>query len=107
MKDSYVPGTYGSTCPALINENYDYHLSGDCDEFCRCIINGKKCIGRVIEDRDDASTQFFSRAMCLMNEDLLNKCPMYGLSKETFALIIKEKLQLEMDKKLASVGLRK
>jgi len=33
MKDSYVPKEKGITCAALVNEDYEYHLSGDCDEF--------------------------------------------------------------------------
>ena len=94
----------GTTCPALHKENYKYHLSGDCAEFCKCILNDRKCIGRVISDPDDQSSQFFSRAKCSIDMDEIKKCPMYGMSKETFVLIMREKAQKEFDKKIQFFG---
>lgn len=102
MKDLITPAI-GTTCAALINENYDYHLSGDCDPFCICILNGRACHGRVIEDPDDQSTRFFSRGKCLISQSGLKSCPIYGASKETFVQIIKDKAQKELEEKLKSV----
>ena len=93
----------GTTCPVLTNENYEYHLSGDCEEFCICSLNNKKCTGRVIADTDDQSSQFFSRAKCLISQKGLRKCPVYGSSKETFQSIIKEKSMREMEEKLKNI----
>lgn len=94
----------GTTCPALTNENYGYHLSGDCKEFCICSITGNKCFGRTIEDPKDASSQFFSRAMCNIDENEIKKCPLYAVTKETFALIIKDRMMKELDEKLKHIN---
>ncbi|MFA6090056.1 MAG: hypothetical protein WC755_09445 [Candidatus Woesearchaeota archaeon] len=90
----------GATCPALYKENYEYHLSGDSAEYCLCILNDQKCAGRVISDPDDQSSQFFSRGKCSIDMEKIKKCPMYGMSKETFQTILKEKAQKELDEKL-------
>lgn len=93
----------GTTCPALINENYEYHLSGDCDEYCRCSINNEPCVGRTINDPDDRSSQFFSRGMCGIDEREIKKCPVYGVSKETFRLILKDRAEKELNDKLKTI----
>jgi hypothetical protein len=90
----------GTTCPALYKEDYEYHLSGDCAVFCLCILNDEKCKGRVIDDPDDQSSQFFSRGRCDIDLDKIKKCPLYGMSKDTFQTILKEKTQKELDDKL-------
>lgn len=90
----------GITCPALYKEDYDYHLSGDCDDYCRCIINDEPCKGREIEDPEDRSSQFFSRGRCIINMEEIKKCPMYGMSKETFQTILKERTEKELNEKL-------
>ena len=93
----------GTTCPALVKENYEYHLSGDCDEFCLCSINDKPCRGRVIGDPEDASSRFFSRGMCNIDLKKIKRCPVYGVSKETFEAIIRDRAQRELDEKLNTV----
>jgi hypothetical protein len=94
----------GTTCPALYNENYEYHLSGDCTKFCKCILNDEKCIGRVISDPDDQSSQFFSRGKCSIDMDKIKKCPIYGMSTDTFKTILKERHQKELDEKMNFFG---
>jgi len=101
--DDWSVPQIGITCPVLTNENYEYHLSGDCEEFCICSLNNKKCTGRVIADIDDQSSQFFSRAKCLISQKGLNKCPVYGSSKETFKAIIKERSDRELEEKLKNI----
>ena len=90
----------GTTCPALTKENYEYHLSGDARDYCRCILNDRACTGRVISDPDDASSRFFSRGKCSIEQKGLEKCPLYGSSKETFRQIIKDKAEKELEDKL-------
>lgn len=92
----------GQTCPALSNENYDYHLSGDCNIYCICVLNDKPCLGRRIEDPDDASSQFFSRGKCMISQNGLKKCPAYGLSKDTLSTILREKMENTLNEKLKS-----
>lgn len=99
----YIPNI-GTTCPALTNENYEYHLSGDCDQFCRCMINNRPCIGRDVSDPDDQSSHFFSRATCQISISRIKKCPLYGLPARLFVEIIKEKTQLELEEKLSKIG---
>lgn len=94
----------GQTCPALSKENYEYHLSGDCEEFCICAINDLACVGRDITDPEDRSSQFFSRGKCSINERDLKKCPLYGVTKETFALILKDRYERELAEKLKGMG---
>lgn len=91
---------HGITCPALYKENYEYHLSGHSAEFCLCILNDEPCKGRVISDPDDQSSQFFSRGKCTIDMEEIKKCPMYGMSKETFQTILKEKAEKELNEKL-------
>lgn len=102
MGEYRVP-VIGETCPALINENYDYHLSGDCAEFCICSLNGLACTGRVISDPDDTSSQFFSRGKCMINQKGLERCPLYGASKETFVQVLRDKAQKELNEKLEHI----
>lgn len=80
--------TIGTTCAALINENYENHLSDDCNAFCVCLITDKPCLGRVISDDQDQSSRFFSRARCGMDKEKLQKCPAYGVSKEMVVELI-------------------
>jgi hypothetical protein len=102
MEDLITP-QIGTTCPAMTNENYDYHLSGDCRQFCICSLTNKPCLGIYIADPEDRSTQFFSRGKCLVSQKALKTCPVYGASKETFAQIIKDKSQKELDEKLKAL----
>lgn len=81
----------GTTCPALTKENYSYMLSGDCSEYCICSLTDKPCIGRTITDPNDQSSQFFSRAKCGIDKEELKYCPVYGVSKETFAAIVTDR----------------
>ncbi len=94
----------GTTCPALSKENYEYHLSGDAAEFCICAITGNGCFGRIISDPLDYSSQFFSRGMCNIDFDEIKTCPLYGVSKETFATIVKDRMQKELDEKLVNIN---
>jgi hypothetical protein len=93
-----------TTCPALINENYEYHLSGDCRKYCSCMIHNKQCIGIYIEDPEDRSNHFFSRAKCAIDTEEIKKCPLYGSSKAQFIQLVKEKSQKELDEKLKIIG---
>jgi hypothetical protein len=87
-------------CPALINENYEYMLSGDCSSYCTCMINNRRCVGFKVEDPEDRSSQFFSRGKNVLDEKAIKKCPVYGSSAETIASIIKEKHEKELKEKL-------
>ena len=93
----------GATCPALVKENYEYRLSGDCDEFCRCSINDEACVGRIIRDPEDRSSRFFSRGRCGIDMKEIKTCPVYGVSKETFEALIRDRAQRELDEKLNTV----
>lgn len=99
MEDLITP-QIGTTCPAMTNENYGYHLSGDCKQFCICSLTNKQCTGIRVADPDDASSQFFSRGKCMVSQKGLKSCPVYGVSKETFAQIIKDKAEKELQEKL-------
>jgi len=91
----------GKTCPALTNEDYEYHLSGDAySKYNKCMLNGRTCVGINVTDPDDQSSQFFSRGKAGINMDDIKKCPVYGSSKETIAIIVKEKAQRELDLKI-------
>jgi len=87
-------------CPALTNENFEYHLSGDCGQYCICSLTNKVCVGVDIDDPDDQSSQFFSRAKCIIDEDMLSTCPVYGCDSETIKLILKNKAKNELENKL-------
>lgn len=103
MKDIRTPKV-GTTCPALTKENYKYHLSGDAEEFCICMLNDQACKGRVIHDPDDASNRFFSRGKCGISQKGLESCPAYGMSKESFAAIIRDKAEARLAEKLANLS---
>lgn len=103
MEDLTTP-KIGTTCPGLIEENYDYHLSGNCQKFCLCMLNNQPCKGRRIEDPENRSSHFFSRGKCMISQSGLKSCPVYGASKETFVTIIKEKMQKELDEKIKSIN---
>lgn len=92
--------TPGTICPALSNEDYDYKLSGDFKTNCICIITGKKCLGKTIQDPEDQSSQFFSRGRIIMVEEKLNQCPCYGISKDILKIILQERLDKENEIKL-------
>ena len=94
----------GTTCPALSKENYEYHLSGDAEAFCICSVSGHKCAGRTIEDPLNYSSQFFSRGMCNIDFEKIKRCPLYGVSKETFALIVKDRMEKELNEKLKLIN---
>lgn len=94
----------GTTCPALSEENYETHLSGDCAKYLICSVTGKACLGRVIEDKDDESSRFYSRAKCYIDTDKIKKCPMYGCSVSTFETILKERAQKELEDKLKNLN---
>jgi hypothetical protein len=93
----------GTICPALIKEDYEYHLSGDAAKFCICTLNNEACKGRVISDPDNLSSQFFSRGKCSIDMEEIKKCPVYGCSASILKLILKEKLEKEMNDKLNSI----
>ena len=90
-------------CNALINENYDYMLSGDCLSYCKCMLNDKRCIGMEVEDPEDRSSQFFSRGKNVPSKSKLKKCPVYGSSLEVFTMIVKERAEREPSEKLDSL----
>ncbi len=92
-----------TTCPALTNENYDYHLSGDAAAFCTCAITDNPCFGRRISDPDNQSNQFFSRGKCSIDETNIRRCPMYGMSKETFQAVLKDRADREHAEKINKI----
>jgi hypothetical protein len=102
MSDVRVPDV-GTTCPALINENYEYHLSGDCRSFCICSLNNQACKGRVVRDPDELTGRFFQRGRCMISQKGLESCPVYGASKEVFVQILKDKMQNELDLKIKNI----
>ena len=76
-----------------------------CQVFCKCSITNNACVGREIGDPDDESSRFFSRGKITMNvETARNKCPVYGVSKETFASILKDRLERELKVKLENLN---
>jgi hypothetical protein len=94
----------GQTCPALTNEDYNYHLSGDAASFCLCLLNNEGCRGRIITNPDDQSSSFFSRGKCSIDFDRIKSCPLYGMGKETFKTVLKEKTEKELNEKLNKLG---
>ena len=82
-------------CEALLNRNSEYHLSGDLGEFFKCAITGKNCIGKVISDDDDQSSDFFSRAHAKIDMDEIKNCPLFGLGKEEVIEFVKKKKAIE------------
>ena len=93
----------GQTCPALTKEDYKYHLSGDCDEYCRCAITGFACLGRTIGDPDDQSSQFFSRGKCGIDYDRIKRCPLYGVKTETLKVVLADRADKEYQEKLKQI----
>jgi len=100
---NYKEPKVGETCPAMINEDYEYHLSGDCLSYCTCLLNDEQCVGIVRVDDDDRSSEFFSRARNRFDEEAINRCPMYGVSAETIKQFIIEKANTEMEKKIGKI----
>ena len=94
----------GKICNGLIKEDYEYRLSGDSLDYCLCVVTNKRCVGIDVEDPEDRSSQFFSRGKNVPNDKKLKKCPMFGLSVETFQQIVKERLTMEMDERLNKIG---
>jgi hypothetical protein len=90
-------------CNGLIKENYEYQLSGDCLSSCHCMLTDKRCVGITVEDSEDRSSQFFSRGKNVVNEDKLIGCPVYGCSVETFERIVREKAEMALNKKMATL----
>jgi len=93
----------GTTCPALTKEDYKYHLSGDAADYCLCAITGNGCFGRVISDPDDQSSQFFSRGKCSIDPEKIKRCPLYGVSKSTLGVVLKDRAQQEYEEKLSQM----
>lgn len=93
----------GTVCTALINEDYDYHLSGDTERYCTCAITNERCIGMEIDDPDDQSSQFFSRARNIPSQKKLLRCPAYNCSKEIVELLVKGRMEIEMSKRLENI----
>ena len=91
-------------CPALIDLNYEYHLSGDAAKFCRCVMNNEPCVGRIVTDPDELSSDYFSRGKCSIDLERIKKCPMYGISAETFKIVLKEKQEMELNEKLNNIN---
>lgn len=98
-----TPAGLGLICPAMINEKYEYELSGDAGRNCTCAITDKRCTGVVVADPDDQSSQFFSRGKCMIDDDKLKDCPVYGSSKETFRNLIKDRADKELNEKLKNL----
>jgi hypothetical protein len=91
-------------CPALTNQNYEYHFSGDCAPFCKCSITGNDCIGKTVDDPEDRSSQFFSRGKVIMDVSRGKRCPLYGASKGIISGLLKEKTERELEQKLENLG---
>ncbi len=104
MKHKKNTPVIGTTCPALTNENYDYHFSGDAAKYCQCALTDNLCKGITIKDPEDRSSRFFSRGKCVVNQKKLEKCPLYGITKETFGAVLKDKMQKQLAQKLAGIN---
>ena len=91
------------SCPGLINENYEYHLSGDCSPFCKCAITGRDCTGKTVQDTEDRSSQFFSRGKVVMEVAEGEKCPLYGASKEIISSVLKDRAERDLKEKLRNL----
>jgi hypothetical protein len=82
-------------CEALVNRNSEYRLSGDCEEFFLCAITGRACIGRIIRDDDDQSSQFFSRGHATIDKEALKNCASCGITKEELPGVIRKRKENE------------
>jgi len=103
MSEKYNPPIVGTTCPALTEENYEYHLSDDARGFNICSITNSRCHGRIIGDFEDESSRFFSRARCAIDLEAIKTCPLYGCSANTIEMVITDRHNNELDKKLANL----
>lgn len=104
MKKEPIKPEIGKTCPALINEDYDTHLSGDLMDFCVCAITGKHCIGRVIGDYEDQSSRFFGRACCRIDPNLLTHCPLHSADTELIQIVFEKQVQRQVNERVAKFG---
>jgi len=102
MSKPFIPEV-GTTCPGLVNEDYETMFSNDCLKFCLCAVTDRGCHGRFVSDSEDASSQFFSRARCHMNQDGLDSCPMYGMPPAMFVDAIQIKARNATVKKIAQM----
>ena len=84
-------------CTALTNENYEYRLSGDNNDYCICTLNDRKCIGIDVEDPNNQSSQFFSKGKNVINEKNMQNCPAYGCTKEVITLILEGKTKNKLE----------
>ena len=91
-------------CNGLIKEDYEYHLSGDCFEFCHCVITNERCPGIIVEDPENRLSQFFSRAKNVPDNSRLNKCPLFGSSAGLIKQIAKERILREAEERINSIG---
>lgn len=98
-----TPASFGLICPFMINESYEYELSGDAGRNCTCAIIDKRRTGVVVADPDDQSSQFFSRGKCMIDDDKLKDYPVYGSTKETFRNLIKDRADKEINYKLKNL----
>lgn len=91
----------GTTCPALIKENYQQDLSGDCLRNCKCAVTDNRCLGVIVEEH--GSSQFFSRGYNRIDTEKIKKCPMYGCSKETLIQAVKERMESKLTDKISEM----
>lgn len=100
MEENLITPEVGSTCPALSNENYEYHLFDDAGEYCICNVTEKPCIGRVVIDIENRSSRFFAKGKCMINVERLNNCPLFGAPKNVVKEVIKARNEKELNKKI-------
>jgi len=81
-------------CEALINRNSNYRLSGALGDYFTCAISGEPCLGKIICDEDDQSSQFFSRSHAKIDMEKIKRCPMFGtISKEQLPDMIRKRME--------------
>lgn len=94
----------GTTCPALIDENYSLQLAGDCASSCKCAVTQKRCLGAVVDDGEKYQTsRFFHRGVNRIDTEKIKKCPMYGLSKEALEVVVKDRAMQEANERIAKM----